>query len=120
MELSVRSRGDGIIRLSVAGRITLREVGGADPLRALAGEQVYGERILLNLQSVEFLDSSGVSWLLNCHIRCREAGGALVLHTIHPLALKVLTTLRMHHVLTLAENEEDALKLARPPVKEHS
>ena len=50
--------------------------------------------------------------------RCREAGGALVLHTIHPLALKVLTTLRMHNVLTLAESEEDALKLARRPAKE--
>jgi anti-anti-sigma factor len=120
MELSVQSRSDGLIRLAVVGRVTMREVGGPDPLRAVAGEQVYSERILLNLQLVDFLDSSGVGWLLNCHIRCREAGGALVLHTIHPLALKVLTTLRMHNVLTLAENEDDALKLVRRPAKERS
>ena len=118
MELSVQSHGDGVIRLSAAGRVTLRDVSGPDPLRAVAGEQVYGERILINLQAVDFLDSSGVSWLLNCHIRCREAGGALVLHTIHPLALNVLTTLRMHNVLTLAESEDDAIKLARRPAKE--
>ena len=78
----------------------------------MTDDSVYQKRLLLNLQAVDSIDSSGVGWLLTCHRRFRTAGGTLVLHSLSPFVRDVLKILNMQLVLNLAENDAEALKIA--------
>jgi anti-anti-sigma factor len=82
--------------------------GPDEPLAEMFGHDVYARPILMGLAGSEYMDSSGVSWLLMCHKRCKQAGGRLVIHSFPPLIAQILKVLRMELVLELAANEADA------------
>ena len=82
-----------------------------DPLVKLLGSEVYTRRVLLDLNRVEVLDSSGIGWLLTCHKRFREGGGALVLHSPSPIARNVIRVLNMHALFNVAGSGAEALRL---------
>ncbi len=69
---------------------------------------VYSRRVLLDLAGTEYIDSTGVSWLLTCHKRCREGGGKLVLHSLNPLVKQVLQVLKLDRVLHIADSADKA------------
>jgi anti-anti-sigma factor len=69
--------------------------------------------VLLSLAETEFIDSSGLSWLLECHQKFCDAGGWLVIHSVPPGVMDTLMMMRLELVLNLVENETDALKLVR-------
>src|SRR5206468_11585595 len=50
-----------------------------NPLERLLGEGAFTRRVILNLDRVNFLDSSGLSWLVACHKRFVQQGGKMVL-----------------------------------------
>src|SRR5262249_53791419 len=81
---------------------------GFDPLVELLGDGVYSRKLLLNLGRSSYLDSSGVSWLLDANKRFQEAGGDLVLHSATPLTAQFLKMMRMDLVLTLVSDEPAA------------
>jgi anti-anti-sigma factor len=113
MELKLDGDDGDLVRVSASGRITQAELpSSGDLMTQLAGDDVYGRKLLLNLERADFLDSSGVGWLLVCHKRCREAGGLLVVHSVPPLIHKTLMVLRMNLVLNLAEDAEGAAQAA--------
>ena len=72
---------------------------------------MYGKKLLLNLAQTDFVDSAGVSWLLVCHKRCREAGGQLVIHSLTPMVRQVLGVLRLDQVFQLADDPARARAL---------
>lgn len=112
MQMTLLSDKDGISRYKVSGSVTqpkLRKFD--DPLEA-GGTEAYGKKILFDMSETEFLDSSGISWLLVCHKRCREAGGQLVMHSLPKMVNNVLMVLRMNLVFYVAENEKSALALS--------
>ena len=107
MELSFTER-DGLTCVAIAGRITFATLEpGQDPLTAQVPD-IYSRRIVFDLAGTEYIDSTGVSWLLTCHKKCRETGGKLVLHSITPLVKQVLGVLRLDRVLHVAESAEQA------------
>ena len=63
------------------------------------------------MTNVELLDSSGISWLLVCNKRFRQAGGQIVLHSLSDVALNVLKVLNLQTVLQLASTREDAIRM---------
>jgi anti-anti-sigma factor len=114
MKLEILSEEGGVTRIAVVGDVIQQQLStGQDPLVALLGEDAYRRHVVVNLQGVEQLDSSGVSWLLACHRRFRNAGGTLVLHSLSPFARDVLKVLKMHLVFRLAEDEKSAVKIAQ-------
>ena len=107
MQLSFSER-DGITTVAIAGRITFGTLEpGQDPL-VREMPDIYSRRLLLDLSGTDYIDSTGVSWLLTCHKRCREAGGRLGLHSLNPLVKQVLQVLKLDRVLHIAENAEKA------------
>jgi anti-anti-sigma factor len=114
MELTVKARQDGILRMQVVGRVVYDAL---DPkpgqLADLLGSEGYAQKVLVDLGGVDFIDSSGLSWLLVSHKRFREAGGRLVLHSLQPMVLDVVKVLRLDKVFALADNERAALDLVR-------
>jgi anti-anti-sigma factor len=114
MNLSAVSDDGQVLRLQAAGRITQDVLSpSGDELGNLLGTGGYGRRVVLNLADVDFIDTSGISWLLARHKRFREASGKLVIHSVTPLVLGVLKVLRLHAVLLLADNESAALALVQ-------
>lgn len=115
MELKLVSKEAGsLLLMATSGRITQDSVSSSqDAFVQAGGDGVYACHILLNLQDSEYMDSSGVSWLLQCHKRCRNAGGSLVIHSIPPMIQQILKVLRMNLVLKLADTEQDARKLVQ-------
>jgi anti-anti-sigma factor len=107
MQLSFSQR-DGVTTVAIAGRITFSTLEpGQDPLTAQE-PGIYSRPVAFDLSGTDYIDSTGVSWLLTCQKRCREAGGKLVLHSVTPLVKQVLGVLKLDRVLHLAENAEKA------------
>jgi anti-sigma B factor antagonist len=107
MQLSFSER-DSVTTVAIAGRITFGTLEpGQDPL-AREMPDIYSRRVLLDLAGTDYVDSTGVSWLLTCHKRCREGGGRLVLHSLTPLVKQVLQVLKLDRVLHVADNAEKA------------
>ena len=101
------------ISVITEGKITQNDFSpGIDPLAELVGPEIYQRNVLLNLGESDYIDSSGVGWLLNSHKRFREAGGALVLHSLSPMVSQVLRVLKMEQVLQVAPDVTSARALA--------
>jgi anti-anti-sigma factor len=80
---------DLAVILTVSGEIDLATApslaAALDEIEAASGRSVH-----LDLAEVTFLDSSGISVLVNCRRRLEDAGGGLVLHRATPTVRRVL------------------------------
>ncbi len=111
-EFSIVSQTDHQMQVKAKGRIVQAGVSPfADPLAEAIKDRSYRRCVVIDMTDVEFVDSSGISWILNCHKRFREAGGQLVLHSCLPTVTNILRVLKMDQVLTLADDEDAAQKL---------
>jgi anti-anti-sigma factor len=109
------------VRIELVGRLSHDGwPAGYDPLAELMGAGIYAQKVLLNLGRSSYLDSSGVSWLLDSNKRFQEAGGALVLHSATPLTAQFLKMMRMDLVLTLAPDEAAARQKVNGHEHNHS
>ena len=109
MQLSMVSDDGAVMRVKVKGQVTQNELTAATcPLKALLGGD-YSRRVLLDLSEANFLDSSGVGWLLSTHQQFRANGGVMAMHSIHANSRKVLKVLKMELVLNLFDAEKNAL-----------
>ena len=113
MKLSLRSDEGDICRIQTEGEIRFSDQS-RDPhqVEALLGLDCYRRKILLDLQNTPYIDSSGVSWLVNFHKHCQEAGGILVLHSVPPSIMAILKLLHMDRYLKIVEDEHAARALA--------
>lgn len=112
MKLSIQSDDGTRSEVVLGGQITQRDVSPfQEPLGDALGPDAYKRRVMVDMQDVEMLDSSGVGWLLVCNKRFKEGGGALVLHSFSPTVSNVLKVLNMHQVLPMADDEQHARQL---------
>ena len=96
---------NGVVTADVEGRVAHGEIDPMkEPIKAQMGEDVYRKKLLINLSRTEYMDSAGISWLLVCHKRVREAGGKMVIHSVPPMIRQVFEVLRMNHVFQLADD----------------
>jgi anti-sigma B factor antagonist len=99
MKLSIAQDDGQNVHVAVEGRVTQRELPPLnEPLQELLGPDAYARQVRLDLSNTDYLDSSGVGWLLTCHKRMRQAGGRLTLHSPHPIVANVLHVLKLEKV----------------------
>lgn len=114
MQLALVSGEGSCTKLRLAGRVTQEELTvGADPFLDLLGAGAYARKVLVDLTGADFIDSSGVGWLMSCHKRFHQGGGSFILHSIPPLVRRTLQILRMEMVLKLAKDATEAESLAQ-------
>lgn len=114
MQLALVGENGALAKLALNGRVTQAELpAGEDPLLETLGANAYSRKVLVDLTGSDFIDSSGVGWLLNCHKKFRQADGCFILHSIPPLVRRTLQVLRMELVLRLAKDEAEAETLAQ-------
>ena len=100
------------------GNVTVLDLEG--PLALGVGEELFREKItqlladnrtaiLLNLDAVEFVDSSGVGALVKCLTSVTRAGGKLKGLRPNPVVVKVLKIIGVHKLFEFFDNEEQAL-----------
>ncbi len=114
MKLTITSDIGGVLLMEASGRITQGDVSKFDdPMRDLLGDDGFGRRVVLDLDGVEFVDSSGIGWLIASHKHFRKDGGKLVVHSVRPMVAEILKILKFHQVLVIAKNERAALAAVR-------
>lgn len=102
------SEGD-IVVLELHGRLSRDGwMDSMDPISAYCGDKIYSRKVMLSLADANYLDSSGVEWLLVCNEKFKSAGGHLVLHSASRLTFDFLKMMRMHLVLDLVSDETEA------------
>jgi anti-sigma B factor antagonist len=102
-----------LLSLRCPGNLSLPDFSpDREPLARFLGPEVYGRRIVLDLGLTNYLDTSGISWLVHCHECCEQAGGRLVLCSITPQPAMLLKLLHMDRVLHTAPSADAARSLA--------
>jgi hypothetical protein len=103
----------GLVRAAAHGPISqTRFRSDANPLEGVLGPTGYARKVLLSLEGTDYIDSSGISWLIVNHKHFQQAGGLLVLYALPPRVKQVLEFTRMNTVLRLADDEPAARALA--------
>ena len=110
MHAGVRQVSPDVVAVDVRGRVVIGE--GNIVLRETIQKLVEGgnRRVLLVMQEVEHIDSSGIGELVRAHTLIRRASGRLKI--VHPSA-KVQEMLHMtmlHKVLEVHADEDSAIK----------
>lgn len=111
MEIKTRETTNDFTRLEAVGKVTRNGwATGYEPIADHCGNDIYDKQVLLNLEAVKHIDSTGVEWLLASHKQFQETGGRLVLHSATPTVSQLLKMMRMHLVLNLANDEKSAME----------
>jgi anti-anti-sigma factor len=114
MKLTIRSQDDSVVRLSCEGAIRQIPLApGHDPLEELLGADAFRRRVLVDLEKADFIDSSGIGWMIVCQKHFVQAGGKLVFHSAPPLVQQVFDLLQLQRVLNVAADEAAARALAQ-------
>jgi stage II sporulation protein AA (anti-sigma F factor antagonist) len=114
LEIKLITHEGTVVRLEAAGRLVHSTLAPCpDPIGRLLGGDAFTRTVLLSLEGVEFMDSSGIGWLLACRKRFRETGGSFVVHSVPAAVLDVIKVMRLGHVLRLADDESAALAMVQ-------
>ncbi|WP_348265023.1 STAS domain-containing protein [Telmatobacter sp. DSM 110680] len=95
----------GIVILRLSGPVTLQSVL---PLRALLRGTEPPPHTILDLSGVPFMDSAGMSEIINHEVHCRDKHVQFTLAGVTPRVLSMFHITRLEQVLTLAPTVEEA------------
>jgi anti-sigma B factor antagonist len=101
---------DGIAIVDISGQLRLGE--GTGKLRDLVQQLTRDgyHKILLNLGSVQHIDSSGIGELMSCHTTLRNQGGELKLMQLNKNVRNLLQVTRLYTVFDVHDDQATALK----------
>ncbi|MCL2648005.1 MAG: STAS domain-containing protein [Phycisphaerales bacterium] len=74
------------------------------PFESFLGKDWASHAVLLDMEQIDYLDSSSVGWLIASQKAFHAAGGTLVLYSLQPRIRQLLTMLRIERVVPLAED----------------
>lgn len=101
----------------VAGYPCLRPVGEVDiasvpVLQEALGRQLDAglKRLVMDLQALTYLDSTGLGCITAARRRAREAGGDLILICTNARILRLLAITGLDHVFVVCRNRDEAAK----------
>src|ERR1700681_898439 len=107
LEFSEHER-EGVTILALKGRITVGEV---TPVRDKITELVAAghNQVVLDLQHVDYIDSTGLGNLVISYTQAKNAGGALKLLHLNKRNVEVLASPRLHTIFEVFAEETDAV-----------
>ena len=109
MKASVRSEGDVRV-IDLSGKIT---IGEGDVLLRETVESVLkegGNKILLNLARISYMDSAGIGELVACYKRAREKGGHLKLLNPSGKVYDLLQLTKLEEIFETHKDEAEAIQ----------
>ncbi len=109
MQIATRQSKDAVI-VDVTGDIDLYNSPEIRKVLLEAVRSMSGKRVVVNLQSVRYIDSSGVASLVEGLKKAREANARFILFGLSHAAREVLELSRLIKVFEVYATEEEALK----------
>lgn len=110
MALIIREREkEGVRILDLKGRLTVGEEVAL--LRERLREQAAAghKHVILNLEEVDYIDSTGLGSLVVCYTSLQKAGGALKLLNLNRRNIELLVLTKLTTVFELFSDEQDAV-----------
>jgi anti-sigma B factor antagonist len=109
LELSHRRLDQGTVVVDMAGELHVSTAQHAQ--RALEGALPSGPAaVVLDLSEVEFIDSTGLSILLNALRRVTRGGGRLAVVCTNPTVLRLFEITRLEDTFDIQPTREAALR----------
>jgi anti-sigma B factor antagonist len=109
MSLDIRETSrEGVDILSLKGRLT---VGEASLVREKVSSVIAAGHfnVILNLDHVEYIDSTGLGALVICFTSLKKAGGALKLVNPNKRNVELLLLTKLHTIFEVFADEQDAV-----------
>jgi anti-sigma B factor antagonist len=108
LEISRRER-EGVAILDLSGRITVGDESTKlrETLRGLMTGGILN--IVLNLDDVDYIDSTGLGALVVCFTSLRKAGGGLKLLNLNRRNIELLLLTKLSTVFELFSDEQNAI-----------
>jgi len=111
VQLQLISDESGFVRFKVDGELRVDESAERRPFESMLGDNCYGRTLLLDLEACNFIDSSGIGWLIVQHRLFERGGGQFILHDAPAAIEQALAFARMHSFLTIARDLTEARQL---------
>lgn len=108
MQISVR-RIDKTAILELTGAIDLSSSPEVRKILLRELRESRTSRVILNLEKVKYIDSSGVASLVEGLKASRDIGSRLLLFGLSPIVRQVLQLTRLLEIFEIYENEQQAL-----------
>jgi anti-sigma B factor antagonist len=107
LEVGRRER-EGIALLDLKGRITMGEEVGIfrDAVDKIA---IPGARLILNLQYVDYVDSTGLGALVMCSTKLKNASGVAKLVHLNRRNIELIVMTKIDTIFDVFEDETDAV-----------
>ena len=108
MELRREEKGDVTV-CYIAGEININTV---PELKVIFKEMVEkkSDKVLLNLEEVEYIDSLGLASLLFFSRGMENGGGQMIMSDVAPKVGSIFKITKVDKVLSIFDTEEEALK----------
>ncbi len=110
MSLDVHERErEGVVVFDLKGRITLGSE--ATTLREMIArlEAQSKEKLVLNMQQVDYIDSSGLGALVMCASAFKKRGGAAKLLNLNRRNIELLVMTKLATIFEIFKDEQDAI-----------
>lgn len=116
LEITQRER-EGITILDLKGRITAGADAGAlrEKITEL-GDQAK-RNLVLNLEGVDYIDSTGLGALVVCATNMRKSGGQMKLLNVNRRNIELLVMTKLDTVFEIFTDEQDAVNSYYPDRK---
>ncbi|GAA0558525.1 STAS domain-containing protein [Actinomadura livida] len=87
------------------------DIASSEDLRTYLDDarREHGERLVLDLAGLEYMDSGGLSVIVSCFKAVTAAGGSLTLAAPRPLIRRTLVVTGLHRRIPVADTLEDAI-----------
>jgi len=100
---------EGIGILDMKGRLVVGPASARvrEAISSLSGPA--GNRVILNLKEVDYIDSTGLGTLVVCFTSLQKAGGALKLTSLNKRNLELLVLTKLSTIFELFNDEQEAV-----------
>ena len=105
---------DGMVKVATQGNVTSADIDatGPNPMEQILGKNWYQSRVLLDMTSSQYIDSSAIGWLIGSSKQLKDGGGVLVVYGVQPAVRQVLDLLKVGRVVPIVEDEHAAKQVA--------
>ena len=117
--LDIQEKNDVVVvnfkQVKILDEATIRQIG--EEFKNLTIEAAADRKLLLNFERVEFMSSSMIGQIIRLNKQCRNDKVRLKLCGISPGIMEVFNLMRLHKVLEIHQDEEEALEAFGPTRK---
>jgi anti-sigma B factor antagonist len=108
LEISRREK-EGVALLDLKGPLTVGEAaaGLREMLRQLLAEG--GRNVVLNLEKVDYIDSTGLGAMMMCYTALQRESGRLVLLNLNRRQLELLVLTKLSTIFEMFDDEQQAV-----------